>query len=59
VRNIQVSLSIPAGVAVERISLLSPDQEQPRSLACAVRNQRAEFVVPALETYSLAVLQLK
>ncbi len=59
VRNIQVSLSIPAGAAVERISLLSPDQEQPRALACAVRNRRAEFVVPALNTYSLAVLQLK
>ena len=59
VRNIQVSLSIPAGAAVERISLLSPDQEQPGALACAIRNQRAEFVVPALKTYSLAVLQLK
>ena len=59
VRNIQVSLSIPAGAAVERVSLLSPDQEQPRPLTCAVRNQRAEFVVPVLKTYSLAVLQLK
>jgi hypothetical protein len=56
VGNIAVSVAAPA---VEKVTLLSPDQEASRPLASAVKNGRAEFTVPGLKTYSLAVLQLK
>jgi hypothetical protein len=59
VRNIQVSLAVPAGAAVENASLLSPDEDKPASLSCAMRNGRAEFNVPRLGTYSVAVIQWK
>jgi hypothetical protein len=56
VGNIAVSVTAPA---VEKVMLLSPDLEAPRPVAAVVKNGRAEFAVPGLKTYALAVLQMK
>ncbi|MBI4875133.1 MAG: hypothetical protein HY822_10925 [Acidobacteria bacterium] len=58
VRDIGVSLSLPAGSAAGKVALLSPDHET-SSADGTWKNDRFEFTVPALKTYSLAVVQLK
>ena len=58
VKGIPVSLALPPGKQAE-VSLLSPDQDKPQPLACAVKAGRAEFTVPSLKTYGVAVVQLK
>lgn len=59
VRNIEVSLQIPEGKNVSKVSLLSPDGKHTQSLAAAETNGRVNFTVPRLGTYSLAVIQLE
>jgi hypothetical protein len=61
--NVPVDVALPAGAAVEKVTLLSPDlspdEAASRPLVAAVKSGRAAFTVPGLKTYSLAVLQLK
>jgi hypothetical protein len=59
VANIEVSLQLPQGKKVRNVSLLSPDEETAEGLPATVRDGRASFVVPRLETYDLVVIQLE
>ncbi len=55
--NIEVDLRVPEGRAVERISVLSPDEEKDQSLNFTTRNKRIVFTVPMLATYALVVVK--
>ncbi len=57
--NIEVSLGIPEGKKVGRLSLLSPDEENTLSPSFVITNRRVSFTVPRLRTYELAVIQLE
>ncbi len=59
VRNVEVSLKIPDGKNVKQLSMLSPDEESGQSLDSYVRDGRAIFTVPRLETYNLIVIELE
>ena len=58
VNGVVVSVQIPDGKKVERISLLSPDEDKSLTIAPRLKGQRAEFTVPRLATYSLVVINL-
>ena len=58
VAKVEVSLEIPAGKRVSALTLLSPDEPKPVSLAHVTENGRAVFTVPSLKTYAVAVAQL-
>jgi len=59
VNSIQVSLRLAGYQKVRKATLLSPDEEGPRSLAVTQSNGRAVFAVPQLRTYALAVIQFE
>ncbi len=60
VKNITVKLKIPAGKKVRQVLLLSPDAGQEQQvLSHEVTDGVIRFVVPRLEIYSLAVIQLE
>jgi hypothetical protein len=56
---IEVSLRLPPGKMVARVSIVSPDREGIISPQIRATEGRAIFVVPALQTYSVAVVQLR
>jgi hypothetical protein len=56
--RVEVTLRLPAGKSVERVTLLSPDEDKPQVLACSVKAGRAIFAVPRLKTYALALVQV-
>ena len=58
VRNIKVSLKIPAGKQVKELILLSPDRDGNEPLNYSVKDGRAVFTVPTLEVYDLVVVKL-
>jgi Beta-galactosidase len=58
VKNISVSLKIPAGKQVKELLLLSPDRDGYESLNYSVKDGRAVFTVPNLEVYDLVVVNL-
>jgi hypothetical protein len=58
VKDISVSLKIPAGKQVKELQLLSPDREGNESLPFTVKDGRAVFKVPRLEIYDLVVVKL-
>jgi hypothetical protein len=59
VGEIGVSLEIPSGKKVTRVSLLSPDEQGTSSCSFTIRNGRLLFAVPRLKTYTVAVIQTR
>ena len=59
VADIEVSVELPRGRKVKSASLLSPDEAEAQNLPVTLRDGRGEFVVPRLQTYDLAVIQLE
>jgi hypothetical protein len=57
--RVGVTLRIPEGYTVDRVSTLSPDTPGVDSLSCSVANGRAAIAVPNLMTYRLVVVRLK
>ena len=57
VRGIQVRLRRADHQKVRKAFLLSPDEEETRTLAVAEKNGRATISVPRLRTYALAAIQ--
>jgi Beta-galactosidase trimerisation domain len=58
VDNIQVDLKVPGGKSVSHVRLLTPDRDEEETAAPASRDGRVQFIVPRLETYTLAVVEL-
>ncbi|HET9177247.1 MAG TPA: hypothetical protein VFQ24_02685 [Terriglobia bacterium] len=59
VSDIEVSVELPAGKRTRAITLLSPDGNESQTVAGRVDRGRVDFAVPALDTYTLAVLDLE
>ncbi len=59
VKNIRVSVSIPAERKTESVILYSPDSEKSQALDFRIVNERIEFVVPILKIYDLVVVRLE
>jgi hypothetical protein len=59
IRNVLVTLQIPAARKLRQLTLVSPDESAPLSPHYTVKNQRLTFTVPQLETYTLAVIKLE
>jgi len=59
VSNIRVSLEIPEGKKLSKLSVVSPDEERTLSPSFVLRNRRVSFTVPCLKTYTLAAIQLE
>jgi len=58
VSHIPVDLKIPDGKSVSGVRLLTPDRDGEETVAYTSSDGRVQFVVPQIETYSLAVVQL-
>jgi hypothetical protein len=58
VAGIGVSLELPPGKTVKRVSVLSPDETETRNVAFEVDGGRARFRFPVLHTYSVAVVEV-
>jgi hypothetical protein len=56
--GLTVNLAIPAGRTVAKVTWLSPDEKGPLPLTSSLRNGRAALLIPSLETYGVAVLEL-
>jgi hypothetical protein len=59
VRNIEVGLRLPERRAAGEITVLSPDEERTQTVAATMKAGAAEFIVPQLKTYTVAVVPLK
>ncbi len=59
VKGVEVTLQIPERKKASKVLLLSPDSEGIQSLPVTEKNGRANFTVPRLNRYSLAVIQLE
>ena len=59
VSNVEVSVELPEGKRRRAITLLSPDGNESRTVAGRVEGGSANFTVPLLDTYTLAVLELE
>jgi hypothetical protein len=57
--ELTVTVSLPAGRAPTRATILSPDAPKPREIDLRVREGKATFVVPRLDLYSVVVLEKK
>ena len=57
VEHLAVTVSLPAGPAPTRATVLSPDAPGPRRIDLHLREGKATFVVPRLDFYSLVVLE--
>jgi hypothetical protein len=58
VKNIEVSMKIPAGSVPKQVKVFSPDMEELESLLFNISDNRIRFVVPQLYVYDLIVLEL-
>jgi Beta-galactosidase trimerisation domain len=59
VSNVKVEVELPDGKGVRRATLLTPDGQGKVTVSSRVADGRARFTVPRLETYTLAVLDLR
>ena len=59
VGKIEVVLRLPEGKSIGQVSLLSPDEDRTQTVTATVKAGNAEFTVPGLKTYSVAVVPLK
>jgi len=59
VSNIEVDLRLPQGKKVSKVKVLSPDGGIEREVSFTEREGRVRFVVPRLDTYTLAVVTLR
>ncbi|HKT10528.1 MAG TPA: hypothetical protein VJW77_01755, partial [Terriglobia bacterium] len=56
--DIHVSVELPHGKHAGQITLLTPDGEGSHTIRSSIEQGRAQFTVPHLDTYALAVLDL-
>jgi hypothetical protein len=59
IAKIDVRLRLPEGRQVSEVSLLSPDEDGVHKLRAGVKAGDLLFTVPRLQTYSVAVVQLR
>jgi hypothetical protein len=59
VSDVEVSVELPEGNRTRAITLLSPDGNESRTVAGRVEQGRVGFMVPCIETYTMAVLELE
>jgi hypothetical protein len=58
-RNLEVSVALPAGARVRSVTLLTPDEEATPNPQFKVAAGRVAFTVPRLATYELGAVQLE
>lgn len=58
VKNVKVSLLVPDGKKVTRVSVASPDQKGDRAIKFNKKGHTISFMVPEVDTYSIAVMEL-
>jgi len=56
VRDIEITLQLPAGKSAATVSLLSPEFEGAKALAASLAGRALRFTVPQLNVYSLLVI---
>ncbi len=59
IKNLDVSLKIPAGEKIEKVEILSPDREQIPTLKYKSDKNRIHFQIPQLELYNMVVVKLQ
>jgi len=59
VDNVEVSVQLPHGKAVAGIRMLSPDTKTALDLKPVLNQEWVRFTVPAVQTYSVAVIQFR
>ena len=59
VSNVDVDVELPSGKQVRQAMLLTPDGHKRETVPCKVESGRARFIVPHLQTYTLAVLEFE
>ena len=59
VDNIRVAVRLPNGKTIAGVRLLSPDGPAPASLQHALNAGFVEFSAPRVQTYSVAVIDLR
>ncbi|HUX10958.1 MAG TPA: hypothetical protein VMW51_09970, partial [Terriglobia bacterium] len=59
VSNVEVAVEVPEGKESGRVTLLTPDGGQSRTVAGRTEAGRVHFAVPQLHTYTLAILELE
>ena len=57
--NITVDAQVPDGRRVEKVLVLSPDENINQNLEYKIQDDRISFTVPKLEAYNLVVISLK
>lgn len=58
VSNVQVSVELPEGKHLRQVTLLSPDGSTNQTVKARTQQGRVHFIVPLLDTYTVATLQL-
>ncbi len=58
-KNIDVTLKIPAGKKIENVEILSPDREKITRLKYKSTKNRIHFQIPRLEIYNMIVVKLQ
>ena len=59
VRDVSISLKVPEGKAVTKVSAISPDADSSSDLAFQPREGRVEFTQPWLRTYAMVVAETR
>jgi hypothetical protein len=59
VSNIRVEVELPEATQVRQAKMLSPDGGEPFTIPSQTAQNRARFMVPRLNTYTMAVLDLE
>jgi len=58
IRDIAVSVAVPSGKNVTSVRFLTPDGRKSESLSHRMESRAVRFVIPELNTYSLAVIEM-
>jgi len=59
VSNVEVAVEVPEGKSSGRVTLLTPDDPESRTVTGRTEAGRVHFAVPQLHTYTLAILELE
>jgi hypothetical protein len=59
VSNVEVDVELPSGKQIRQALLLTPDGNKRETVPCKAESGRARFIVPHLQTYTLAVLEFE
>jgi hypothetical protein len=57
VSNVKVEVELPEGKGVQQVTLLTPDAEGKKTVRSQVAGGRVRFMVPRLDTYTLAIIE--